>query len=348
VGLFALDGLLFRTGLYTSWLEPDSSSGLFELTLRRERQAQAKNGDNMVLTLGDSRFAFYPRVCNQITAETGYVFRSAGLAGSDLRVWYYMLRDLDPTRQRYRAIVFGVTDYDDEDEGYNPFEDPRSLHYMITSLRWTDASEIAQSYRTPSLKWLAFRSALLKGFILQADIQAFLSHPVKRIKYVELCRRGFPQWTYDYVDSKATMTGLAIDWSTLRATTVPADFDDNQRDTVKALLRSPVPQIGRLAAFRREWLGRILDRYRGSRTKIVFLRLPRGPIVRPDTLVEKKSASIREFASRPNVMLTREHAFDSLEQPELYKDGIHLNDEGCTRFSKMMAEEIARMLGHAL
>ncbi len=197
VGLFALDGLLFRTGLYTSWLEPDSSSGLFELTLRRERQAQAKNGDNMVLTLGDSRFAFYPRVCNQLTAETGYVFRSAGLAGSDLRVWYYMLRDLDPTRQRYRAIVFGVTDYDDEDEGYNPFEDPRSLHYMITSLRWTDASEIAQSYRTPSLKWLAFRSALLKGFILQADIQAFLSHPVKRIKYVELCRRGFPQWTYE-------------------------------------------------------------------------------------------------------------------------------------------------------
>ena len=42
VGLFALDALLFRTGLYTSILEPDSSTGLFELILRREQHAQSQ------------------------------------------------------------------------------------------------------------------------------------------------------------------------------------------------------------------------------------------------------------------------------------------------------------------
>jgi lysophospholipase L1-like esterase len=345
VGLFGLDGLLFRTGLYTSWLEPDSSTGEFELILWREQQAQKQNGDNLVVTLGDSRFAFYPRVCNQLTADTGYVFRSAGVAGSDMRSWYYMLRDLDPTGQRYRAIVFGVNDYDDEDESFNPYDDLRPLHYIAARLRWADAIEFAGSFESRQLQWEAFRAALLKGFILQADLHAFLSHPLKRIQYVQLCHRGFPQWTYDYVESKATMTGLAVDWSSLQAA-FPPNFESEQRETTQnALLRKPIPQTGRLARFRREWFGKIVDRYRGSRTRIIFLRLPRGPVVRPDGLVEKKSASIRELARRPNVMLAGEHAFDSLERPELFKDALHLNDEGCSRFSKMMAGEIARMLG---
>ena len=52
-----------------------------------------------------------------MTPQSGYVFRSAGAAGTDPRSWYYMLRDLDPTASRYRAVVFGVDDFDDEDEG---------------------------------------------------------------------------------------------------------------------------------------------------------------------------------------------------------------------------------------
>ena len=350
-GLFALDGLLFRTGLYTAWLEPDSSTGEFELILRREQQAQTRNGDNMVVTLGDSRFAYYPRACNQIAGETGYVFRNAGVAGSDLRSWYYMLRDLDPTRRRYRAIVIGVNDYDDEDEYLNPYDDIRPLHYVAARLRWSDALEFARSFRNPRLRWESFRAALLKGFVMQADIHAFLSHPIKRIQYVSQCRRGFESWTYGYVESKATMSGLAIDWPHLSAVE-PASFSSEQRETVQlALLRKPAPQTGRLAAFRHEWFGRIIDSYRESPTKIVFVRLPRGPLVRPENLVLKKSASIRELASRPNVLLAPEHAFDALERPELFKDALHLNDEGCTLFSRMMAREIAKMLGesrHAL
>ena len=46
MGVLALDALLFRTGLYPSILDPDSSTGLFELILRREQQAQATGGHN--------------------------------------------------------------------------------------------------------------------------------------------------------------------------------------------------------------------------------------------------------------------------------------------------------------
>src|SRR5690349_11405070 len=103
LGVFVIDAGLFRTNLYPSVLEPDSSTGLFQQILRRERKAQRVNADNMVVTLGDSRFAYSPKLANEVTAQSGLVFRSAGVAGSDPRSWYYMLRALDPTAARYRA-----------------------------------------------------------------------------------------------------------------------------------------------------------------------------------------------------------------------------------------------------
>ena len=77
---------------------------------------------------------------------------------------------------------------------------------------------------------------------------------------------------------------------------------------------------------------------------MVFVRLPRGPIPRPDNLVQKKSSSIREFAGRPGVLLVDEHAFDSLERPELFKDAFHLNNAGCSLLSVRMAQEVGKLL----
>lgn len=343
VGLFGADALLFRTGLYTTILEPDSSTGIFEMTLRREHNAQATHGDNLVVTLGDSRFAYSTKLTDGVTAETGYVFRHAGVAGTDARSWYYMLRDLDPTASRYRAVVLGTPDYDDEDEAFNPADDIRALHYCIARLRWSDIVPFARSFESRELQWQAFRGALLKGIVLQKDMLEFLSHPKKRLDYVALCRTGWESWTYDYQETTRSMAGLKIDWAT-RTATFPPGADEDQKDTVKYQMRPTEPQTGRLAAYRREWFGRIIQRYRGSRTKIIFVRLPRSPIPRPPELDHKISSSIREFASIPNVMLANEHAFESLERPELFKDGIHLNRAGIAEFSPMLAREISRML----
>jgi hypothetical protein len=342
--LFSLDALLFRTTLYTPWLEPNSSTGLFELTLRRELRSQAENGDNLIVTLGDSRFAYLPRLANELTPQSGFVFRSAGTAGSDPRSWYYMLRDLDPTTSRYRAVVIGVDDYDDEDTEEDHSDDIRALHYAIVRLRLTDTIELAKSFPTWSHRWEVFRGSLFKGFVLSRDVQAYLSKPRKRIEEARWNDRGFPIWTYTYNEDPRSLEGLQIDWAARKATFSP-QADQVQRDTVNAAVLRPVaPQTGRFARFRRLWYGRILDRYRRSRTKIIFIRLARGPVLRPETLVRKQSASIREFASRPNVFLANEHAFDSLERPELFKDAVHLNRAGAARFSRMLVEEVGRIL----
>ena len=342
LGLFGLDAVLFRTTLYTSILEPASAAGNFEMVLRREREAQSWLGDNVVVTLGNSRFGYSPKIIDHLPVKAAYVLRQAGIGGTNAMVWYYMLRDLDPTAQRYRAIVFGVDDYDDEDKAFQPDDDISALHYAIARLRWSDTIEFARSFHSRQVQWEAFRGAALKGIAYQSDIQAFLTHPSQRLANVELHRGGFAHWTYDYVESPRTMEGLQVDWSTMKAT-FPAGFTKDQRDTVSFLM-SADPQNGRLAAYRRKWFGKIIDRYRGSRTKIIFIRLARGPILRPDNLVKKLSSSIREFASRPNVILADEHTFDSLEHPEFYKDAIHLNREGVARFSQMLSDLVTRIL----
>jgi hypothetical protein len=258
-----------------------------------------------------------------------------------------MLRDLDPQAGRYRAIVFGVDDFDDEDTAFHDADDIRTLHYVIIRLRFSDTFGFARSFDSPELQWEAFRGGLLKGFVLQRDVQAFLENPRKRLDDVKLNRGGYEEWTYNYVEDPRTMEGLSVDWANWTAQ-LPPDADQNQKDTVTySLLRRPVPQTGRFAGYRRKWFGKILDRYQQSRTKIIFLRLPRGPILRPDHLVEKKSASIREFASRPNVALCNEHAFESLEEPKLFRDGVHLNREGVARFSAMLVREVSRILAPA-
>jgi len=342
VAFFAVDAALFRTTLYPSFLEPDSSVGLFEMILRREQEAQRRNGDGLVATLGDSRFAVSPRLCNVLTPQSGLVFRSAGVAGTDARAWYYMLRDLDPEANRYRALVLGVTNYDDEGDSFNNADDERTLHYVVNRLRLSDVFDFAFSFDDPALRFRALRGGLAKGFVFARDVRGFLEKPRRRVDYVRQCRAGFEEWTYDFEETSTTMAGLSIDWEK-RVATFPPGASDDQRGTVNAELTEPLRVQERLARFQRRWFGRIVDRYRGSRTAVIFLRLPRGPIPPPAT-APAATSSIRELARRPGVVLADEHAFDFLERPELFKDGSHLNRDGIALFCPRLVEEVARLL----
>ncbi|MEO7651479.1 MAG: hypothetical protein ABIZ80_13520, partial [Bryobacteraceae bacterium] len=280
--LFCTDALLFRTGLYPYILEAESSTGQFEFFLRRELRVQAQHSANLVITVGDSRFAYLPRQANELKAASGLVFRNAGTAGSDPRIWYYMLRDLDPDANRYRALVLGVDSYDEEEEGSDQENDPRALHYAIFRLRLSDLFDFPGSHTLPARRWAAYRGALLKGFVLQRDIHELLSQPERRIHSASEWDKHGEEWTYNFQEDERSLAGLQIDWAK-REATFPPHADAVQRDTVTNVLLHPDWQpSGKLARFRREWLGRIVDRYRQSPTKVIFVRLARGPIPRPE------------------------------------------------------------------
>lgn len=341
---FAIEGLLFRTGLYTRLLEPDSSAGRLQSILRNERQ-RTGGGAAQVLAIGDSRMGFRPRTANELDPPTGYRFASISMPGSTPRCWFYMLREVDPAASRYAAIVIGVDDYDDED--YEDIANRESdIRYLTPLLRWRDTVTFAASFPTAQRRWEAARAATLKGYALRADFQDLLVHHKFRMKRLADERANAASRMYREDWGGHSVAGLSVDYQARSIVYPPGATGEQKRLLEGVLLREAAPQTGQRGAYLREWYGRIVERYRGSRTRVVFLRLPRGPVVRPAT-PGKRSATVRDLAARGAAIALPEHAFDELERPEWFGDPLHLNQPGSEEFSRRAARELRRALGPA-
>jgi hypothetical protein len=337
-----IEAAVFHTSFYPSLIEPSSSTGTVE-TLIRNEQNRAVHDRNQVLAVGDSRMGILPRMANE--HKVGYTFASIAIGGSTPRCWYYMLRDTDPTARRYAAIVAPVNDYDLRDIADNLTDRILDLNYVIVRLRARDLPEFSGSYQSSANRWTTFRSGLLKGFFFKRDFQEFLLHPADRLDKVKLIREGSAGWAYNYVPENHSLKGLEVDWAAKKIH-FPDGLTEAQRFLISdVLLRPDFPQTGANAAYHRYWYGRILDLYRGSGTKIIFIRLPRAPLLRPNLPPPNPSSPLRALAAQPGVVLLDEHRFDELERPELFGDPLHLNGEGVLRFSRILAEEVRRILG---
>ncbi len=340
LSFFIVDAAVFRSGFYSPCLEPNSSAGTVQLTLLRERKHQAEWKEPLVLTLGDSRMNYSPKLANEYISSKSYPFRvtHGGVAGSNPRIWHYILRELDPTAARYKAIVFPLDSFDDEDTFIDYTDYPLDVNYLSLLLRFEDLPEYPQSYTTPKYAQEAWKACLFKGAALQPDITALLLSPRERLHTAKITRDWWPNGSYDYLEDERSVAGLSVDWTT-RAVTVPPGMDRRVLDT--AILRPNAPQTGKFGQYRRKWFGKIFERYQASPTKMIFVMLPRGPVVRPP--LTTVSHSIRDFASRRNVILGPEHRFESLEKPELFKDAIHMNRAGSTKYGEMLSDDLQRM-----
>jgi hypothetical protein len=343
-GFLLIETLVFHTDYYASIINPDSSAGYLELEVGNEiRRVVA--GRNQVLTIGDSRMDFFPKYTDRQQPGTGYTFATIATAGTTARCWYYMLRDVDPTARRYAAIVVGVNDFEDAETWDNTADYITDLHYLIARLRWSDLMEFSSSFEDPQLKWQVARSILFKGLVYKTDFQDFLRNPVKRLRYVDLARRDSKNWYYDYEGTKDTVQGITVDWAARTVQGSPKFTPAQVAEFQKRFLAELAPPMGRRTKFLKKWYGKIADRYRGSGTRLIFVRLPRGPFVRPDQPAFNPHSSVRELAARGDAILDQEHSFDSLERPELFWDPYHMNGPGSAEFSRMVARDVQLILG---
>jgi hypothetical protein len=340
---FAGDALLFRTGWYAQLLEPDSSTANVERMIAAERAKLALPARYHVASVGDSRMGFLVRYGNERSGgAAGFRFGSLSLGGSLPRCWPYLLRAVDPDADRYSAIVIPLNDYDDEESDEFLTERLSDLHYLSAQLRLSDLVEFPASHMQWPSRWHAFRAILFKGFAYQNDLRAFLEQPRARLAKVRLFR-GWEQWVYDYRGETRSLAGMEIDPLT-RTARYPAGTPEDVSDLIDRVLKAdPIPYNGLMTAYRRQWLGKIVNRYRGSRTQLIFIRLPRVPIPLPVRPVNPHSA-VRQFAREPHVTIVDEAFFDSLSKPELFMDLWHLNRAGSERFSIMLSDEVRRIL----
>jgi hypothetical protein len=343
-GFAALEGLIFHSGIYAYFLNPASTTGNLETVLENELRRPRDNA-NQVVGIGDSRMALVPRVANGLRAETGYSFATVAVAGTTPRVWYYILRYVDPHADRYSAIVFGMNSYDDpgllEDRANRDYDN----RFVFARLGLADLRDYAGSFPEWQSRWLAARFIIFRASAYNLDFQDFLLNPAYRIRYIRDSHENSHHWMYDYAAPTKSMEGVSIDWKT-RTMTVPPGRTPEQKHEYEVWLMDPIhPDQGRESAYLHYWLSRIYERYRGSRTRLVFLRLPRGPLVRPDQPPVNPRSSVRELSAMPEVTLLDEHFFDFLERPDLFQDQMHLNRNGLEQFSQTLAREMRRLLG---
>lgn len=325
------DALLFRTGVYRSIVEPQSYAGQTELLLKSESAGRLPA---QVLVLGDSRIAegFSARLANE---TPGLRFVNGGVPGSTLRCWYYLLRDLDPGANKYRAVVLAVDSYDDEDGAWDWADRLLDLHILIFRLRLTDAWDFAWSFHSPGDRLQALLGSLLKGVILKDDVQALLAHPAERLQNVDAFRRSGAEWRYNYEGNPASLAGLQVDW-THRSITFPPGVSQSQRQEIReTLFRPTLPQTGAYAHYRREWLGRIVTRYRGRKTRVIVIRVPRGPVPARPRHVDFPRTIPSWHA--PDLTVLPQNTFDNLQQPQYFFDALHMNSAGRRLFSPMLA-----------
>lgn len=344
VCIFAgLEGLVFHSGLYATIIEPESTTGSLELRIRDEIKRD-KPDRNQVLAVGHSRQAMWPRIASEMQPSTGYTFASIGLGGTDPRTWYYSLRAVDPHAHNYAAILIPEDDYNEPDTGADPAEQDVDLHYLIARLRMKDLREFPWTYRSAARRWEVFEGMVLKGTIYKTDFQQFLDHPWARIQKAEYYAEGSAGWAYGYGGDARTLAGLEIDWEHKALHFPPGVLEADQKRTALELFPDLPPQQGLETAYLRYWYGRIVDYYRGTGTKLFFMRVPRAPSTPPEEPVKLHTA-VRDLIGTPDVIVLDEHLLDTLEHPENFWDGWHLNRKGMREFTEIVVREVRQRLG---
>jgi hypothetical protein len=268
-GFWAVEFAIFHTGVYNIILSHDSSTGYVETYVRNELR-RSRTSPRQVLTIGDSRMGFFPRYANEL--HTNYEFATIALGGATPRDWYYMLRGVDPNANRYTAVLIAMDDYEDVEIEEDQSVRASDLYYVIGRLKYSDLIDFAHSYKhDPNLEWAAARGIVLKGLIYKRDFQDFLLHPTARIEMANLARKDSYFWYYNYVGPNQSMEGVAIDWKN-RTLTVPAGFTEQQKIEYEFRFLAPRPPYrGDRTAYMHQWLGKICEHYRGSKTRVVFL-----------------------------------------------------------------------------
>ncbi len=340
----ALQGAIFHTGLYAGIIEPDSTTGSLESQIRNEIK-RPKHDRNQVLSVGHSRMAMWPRIANTMQPSTGYTFASIGLGGTSPRTWYYSLRAVDPDAHDYAAILIPQDDYNEPDTGgVDPAEQDADLHYLVARLKLRDLRDFPWTYPSISGRWAAFEAIALKGTIYRTDFQELLDHPLQRFKKVPFYAQGSASWAYDYGGDTRTLAGTEIDWTNRTIRFPPGVPEADQTRAKQELFPDPTAQTGLETAYLRYWYGRIVDYYRGSGTRLFFLRVPRAPVPPPEA-APKPHTAVRDLAGTPGVVVLDEHLLDSVERPENFWDGWHLNRQGMRLFTEIVANEVRKSLG---
>ena len=333
-----VDGAIFHSGLYVSILAPSSYAGRVVRMTQAEKQ-RAPSGLKEVLVLGDSRIAegFSATLANELGSAAGVKFVSLAEPAASANTWYYMVREVDPTGQRYSAIIvpYGL--------GYEPNNaDPLRISMTAPLLRYGDGFHFASGFQRWSGRFRAFVASILRGSAYQDDVVDLLAHPIARIKNVRQADRTHS--ASEYKGRDYDLVGTSYDASTGQVTFAPKLTEGQRLAFRKSLIKPSQSDTEYSLKLQRDWIPRIMNRYSHSPTAIVLTPLPRGPFLELGGFSRAYGSVLpRSVIQRASFSVPGD-TFDFLEKPENYFDAFHLNAKGRQRFTeKLVSELLARL-----
>jgi hypothetical protein len=127
---------------------------------------------------------------------------------------------------------------------------------------------------------------------------------------------------------------------------MPPGLPLSLQKSLRALLGSDrTPQRGFERAYRKRWLGGIIDQYGKARARIVIVRIPSHPIPTASAVPASSGSFVREAAANPQVALLDPHLFDDPEQPEFFFDSQHMNAQARATFTDRLARAVREAVG---
>jgi len=197
--------------------------------------------------------------------------------------------------------------------------------------------------KSPEYQAKALSGCLLRGITLRRDAQEFLRNIPNRIKRTKDFRVNGAGYVDSYDGVGGDLRGLSADF-VHRTIYFPPGLPARVHDEIQTMVMPDLPpQTGEMTRYRELWLGRILDLYKDSSTRIVFLELPRAPLPRPESLQAPRF--LQWALGRPLVSALPSSTFRDLERPELFADGLHLNKTGRALFTERIAAQVTPLIG---
>ncbi|WP_216254999.1 hypothetical protein [Polynucleobacter sp. AP-Melu-500A-A1] len=344
-----IDLIVFRSGLYAKFLTMSSMQG-FAQHISNSVIAGKFNPENSILIMGDSRIneGFSHQQANLTSKKLGIEFFNAGIGGSTLRTWCYLLEQWDPNQDRFKAIVITLPSYRNAppaDAGLNS--------------RVLDADFLAPNISTKAYLDFIFHQEGVKNKIMitspifvsasqySKDFMDLILHPRNRIETYKWKKATGLNFSDAYKGNPDNMVGLSYD---RRANIMkyPERFNADQKKAIQNLVIKSSTTSDELLSSSKEysqyWLSRIINRYSHSKTKIILLRMPSTPVpainqdANFDMLVDDK------HFKNENLYIIPENAFLSLEDPKYFWDPNHLNADGRAALSNQISNTLVEYI----
>jgi hypothetical protein len=276
------------------------------------------------------------------------MFINGAVGGSYPRDWFYMLRGMDVTAERFAAVVIMTTAFHDA-EPVAEVDQVSDLALIHPLLRIADLPGLAETFPSADGRAGALKAVLLRGQRYGADVSDFLAHPWKRVVNVSLARRVGVETSRNYPGRAPSLAGLRVDPAT-GALSIPDGLPAIQTDGLLAharqVLAKPGPAADRpaSAAYRGLWFGRIADLCAAAGVPLFIYRIPRGPLAYLANADERPSGVVRDMRIAGRIRLLPATQFDDLERPEYFFDQLHMNSAGRQIFSAQLAGAVLERL----